>query len=253
MSSARRSSAAATLLLGLAVGGTVGYLVADTRSQEPTSTLTNDSASLAEIRAELDELGAKISGVSVDDQLAQLQTAVADILSRGDEISLRADFARTADRLEGHKADDFALRDADEDGTPDLEHLRQSLADIVSGKTPVARAKKADSADNAEFLGNLPLTDFALADHAHANLSGNVQLDDNLRVNGGLTISRNVTASADIEVFGDVVAAGGFQPGSFDAAPRPALAGMIRYNRHTGGLEYCDGTQWNEIAVSPEP
>lgn len=248
MTSARRSPTTLTLLLGLVLGTAAGYYLA--RASEPKSAGTNDaSAELSRIRAELDELKTQHAPAAVNEQVRQLEGIVTDILVRGDEFSLRADFARTADRLEGHPASDFVLRDADGDGTDDLDQLRKTIEAIVSGATPVGKAKKADSAGNAEFLGNLPMTDYALADHGHAALAGNVNMLDNLRVGGTLTVAGNTIASGDAQVFGEVVAVGGVMPGSVDIDPKPAIAGTIRYNRRTGALEYCDGSRWNEVAV----
>ncbi len=248
MTSARRSSAMIVApLLGLLIGGVAGYLVAQGLHPGPNATIVDHSVELAEIRTELTELKAQIAPASVEDQVEQLQALVTDILLRGDELSLRADFARTADRLDGHAAADFALCDADEDGTADLEQLKQRLDGILSGATPVARAKKADSAGNTEFLGDLPLTDFALSDHSHPSLAGDV------RVGGALSVSGNTIASGDVQVFGEVVAVGGLLPGTVNVDPKPAIAGMIRYNRGTGALEYCDGASWNEVAVVQQP
>ncbi len=248
MTPVRRQSTAA-LLVGLLLGTVAGYVAAHATEDKTVPPVADHSPELAEIRAELAEIKAQVSPVSVDEQLEQLQAMVSDILLRGDEFSLRADYARTADRLDGHRADAFALRDADEDGTEDLEQLRQMVDSIVTGKIQVARAKKADSGDNTEFLDDLPLTDFALADHTHDSMTGDVRLLDNLRVDGTLTASGNVIASGDMQVFGEVVAVGGLLPGAVDIDPKPAIAGIIRYNRRLGALEYCDGSRWNEIAV----
>lgn len=244
----KRSTAA--LFMGLLLGAAAGYVAARASEDKSASPGADHTAELAEIRAELAEVKTQVSPTTTDEQVKQLQAMVSDILLRGDEFSLRADFARTADRLDGHRASEFVLRDADQDGTEDLEQMRQTVDGIVAGKIQVARAKKAESADNAEFLGNLPLTDFALADHTHESMTGNVRLLDNLRVDGTLTASGNMIASGDIQVFGEVVAVGGLLPGAVDIDPKPAIAGMIRYNRRLGTLEYCDGTRWNEIAVA---
>lgn len=257
MTSARKNSIVAALLLGVLVGVVAGYLVAylvpHTREREPATATLDYSSELAQIRADLAEVKTQIAPVSVDEQLKQLQAIVTDILLRGDEFSLRADFARTADRLGGRSAADFALYDADGDGTADLDQLRHTLEGILSGTTPVAKAKKADSAGNTEFLGNLPLTDFSLANHSHPTLNGDVRLLDNVRVDGALTVAGNTIASGDVQVFGEVVAVGGLLPGAVDIEPKPTIAGMIRYNRRVGALEYCDGARWHEIAVVQQP
>ncbi len=253
MTSTRTSSAIVTLILGLFAGAAAGFLVAHLRVQSPASANADHSAELSQIRAELAELKAHVIPVTVDEQLAQLHTTVTDILVRGDEFAIRADFARTADRLGGHPAGDFALRDADKDGSADLEQVRHTLEGILSGTTQVGNAKKADSAGNTEFLGNLPLTDFALANHSHPNLTGDVRMLDNVRIDGTLTVTGNAIASGDFQVFGEVVAVGGLSPGEVNLDPKPEIAGLIRYNRRTGALEYCDGTRWNEIAVVNQP
>ncbi len=234
------------LFLGMAIGLPAGYLVARTLAQSPVASTPDHSAELAQLRAEVEELKTQIAPASVDEQVTQLQGMVADILLRGDEFSLRADYARTADRLDGYKPSDFALRDADEDGTDDLEQVKQALAAILSGAARVGKAEKADSAGNAEFLGNLALTDFALANHSHAKLG-------DVRVDGALSVTGNTVVSGDVQVFGEVMAVGGVIPGSVNTDPKPAIAGLIRYNRRTGALEYCDGTRWNEVAVVSQP
>ena len=183
MRSASIRSTILVLFVGVALGLAAGYLVGRALAQSPAASAPNHSAELAQLRAEVDELKSQMAPASVDEQVTQLQGMVADILLRGDEFSLRADYARTADRLDGHKPSDFALRDADGDGTDDLEQVKQTLAAIVSGATPVGKAKKADSAGNAEFLGNLALTDFAVANHSHAKL-GDVRVDGALSVTG---------------------------------------------------------------------
>ncbi len=253
MASARRSTAILTLLLGLLLGGAAGFLVAQARDQQAGPTGQDPWGELAQLRADLAELKAQVAPANVDEQVAQLQTIVTDILLRGDEFAIRADFARTANRLDGHPVGDFTLRDADQDGTADLEQVQQTLAGILAGTTPVGHAKKADSAGNAEFLGNLPLTDFALSNHSHANLDGDVRMLDNARIDGALAVTGNTIASGNVQVFGEVVAIGGLLPGDVDLQPKPEIAGLIRYNRRTGALEYCDGTRWNEIAVVSQP
>ncbi len=249
MPSARSSTTLVSLLLGGLLGVGAGYLLARASEGQSSPGAANHAAELAQIRAELDELKARHAVPAADEQMEQLQAIVTDILLRGDEFALRAEFARRADRLGGRAAAEFALRDADGDGADDLEQLRQKLDGIVSGATPVAKAKKADSAGNTDFLGNLALTDFALADHTHPTLTGDVNMLDNVRVGGVLTVAGNTIASGDMQVFGEVVAVGGLLPGAVDIDPKPAIAGMIRYNRRTGALEYCDGSRWNEVAV----
>lgn len=246
MTSARKRSTVAVMLLGILIGGVAGYFVASAAEDKKAAPVVDHAAEIAALRAELAEVKTHISPASLDEQLKQLQSTVVDILLRGDEFSLRADYARTADRLEGHSASEFAMRDADQDGIDDLEQLRRSFASLVSGKTPVAQAKKADSADNAESLGNLPPTDYALADHTHTNVG-------DFRVNGALAVTGNTIASGDVQVFGEVVAVGGLLPGTVDIDAKPAIAGMIRYNRRLGILEYCDGTRWNMIAIADQP
>jgi hypothetical protein len=253
MTSARTSSAIVTLILGFLLGGAAGYLVAHAWDQSPASTKADHSAELGQIRAELAEIKTQVTPADVNEQLAQLRATVGDILLRGDEFALRADFARTANQLDGHSAADFALRDADGDGTDDLEQVRRTLEGILSGTTPVGNAKKADAAGNTEFLGNLAMTDFALDDHTHPILAGDVRMLDNVRIEGTLAVTGNTIASGNLQVFGEVVAVGGLMPGEVNLDPKPDIAGLIRYNRRTGALEYCDGTRWNEIAVVSQP
>ncbi len=235
------------LVIGLVLGAMAGYLVAQARNPDLASS-PETSAELAKIHTELAELRAQTALVSVNEQVAQLETIVSDVLLRGDEFLLRADFARNADQLGGHGPSHFALRDADEDGTEDVEQLRHALDNMLSGKTPVSLAKKADSAGDAERFGDLPIADFASADHVHETMTGNVRMLDDLRVDGALAVS-GMAASGSVQVFGEVVAVGGLLPGAVDVEPKPAMAGMIRYNRGLGALEYCDGTRWNELAV----
>ena len=246
MAVSQKLSTFVILFVGLLAGGVAGYVFARAAANKPLAPASNHSAELAELRAELAEIKAHLSPASLDEQLKQLESTVVDILVRGDEFSLRADYARTADRLEGHAAGEFAMRDADNDGTNDIEQLRLGLANFVSGKTPVAKAKAADTAENAESLGNLPPTDYALANHTHTDV-------DNFRVNGALAVTGNTIASGDVQVFGEVVAVGGLLPGTVDVEAKPAIAGMIRYNRRLGILEYCDGTRWNMIAIADQP
>lgn len=246
MAASQKLSAFVILFVGLLAGGMAGYLYARAAANKPLAPAGDHSAELAELRAELAEIKTHLSPASLDEQLKQLESTVVDILVRGDEFSLRADYARTADRLDGHTASEFAMRDADNDGTSDVEQLRLGLANVVSGKVTVAKAKAAETADSAESLGNLPPTDYALADHTHTNVN-------NFRVNGSLAVTGNTIASGDVQVFGEVVAVGGLLPGTVDIEAKPAIAGMIRYNRRLGVLEYCDGTRWNMIAIADQP
>ena len=246
MTSTTKYSSGGLLLLGIVLGGVVGFLVAHAGENATTSPQADLSTELADIRAELANLKERVSPAAVKAEVEQLQAIVGDILLRGDEFSLRADFARSAGRLDGHVAEDFALRDADRDGREDIAVLHGRIDDILSGKTPVGKAKHADAADNSECLGNLPPTDFALADHTHSELAS-------ARVNGSLTVTGNTIASGDVQVFGEVVAVGGLLPGTIDIDPKPAIAGMIRYSRRLGALEYCDGIRWNELAVADQP
>lgn len=156
MAAPSRISVFAALLFGIAVGTAVGYLLAQERP-EVSSAGPGESVSteIAKLRAELDDLKERDGVSNLEADLKDLQTIVADIMLRGDEVSLRAEFAQNAERLNGIDADKFALWDSDGDGTDDLAHLEESTRDIVSGETPVGLAKKANTADNAAFLGDL--------------------------------------------------------------------------------------------------
>ncbi|MHB8902917.1 MAG: hypothetical protein ACYC6Y_29505 [Thermoguttaceae bacterium] len=248
MTPARMMTTITILIVGTLAGGVGGFLLVEVLDPKGGAAAA-PSAELAQIRAELAELKGRGAPLGMDDQLAQLHGIVTDILLRGDEFAIRADFARNADRFGGRPVGDFALRDGDGDGRDDLEELRQMLEGIVAGTTPVGLAKKADSAANAEFFANLPLTDFALADHNHPVLEGDVRVVGSGRVDGTFTVTGSTIASGAVQVFGEVVAVGGLMPGDVNVDPKPELAGLIRYNRRTGALEYCDGSRWNEVAV----
>lgn len=248
MASVSRGFFGAVLLLCLVVGLAVGYLIAQELQVAPEGQPSNVAAEIAQLRAEVAALKER-SPLTSNTDLEDLQTVVADIMLRGDELALRADYARNADRLAGHEAADFALRDADEDGIDDLAGANETVAAILSGELPVGEAKKAATAGNAAFLGNLAPTDFALAEHNHNDFPESVRFQRDLRVEGNLTLIGNLAASGNVEVFGNLVAVGGVHVGRVESAPLPATAGMLRYNRANGTLEYSNGAQWLEIAV----
>lgn len=248
MASATRRHPWAALILGLAVGLVVGYLVAQEAQVRPAVQPSNLAAEIAQLRADVAALKERGPSMAEAD-LKDLQTVVADIMFRGDEVALRAEYARNADRLGGREPAEFAIRDADQDGIDDLASANESIAEILSGKLPVGEAKKSATAGNAGTLGHLAPTDFALAEHDHADFPESARFQRDLRVEGNLALIGNLAASGSAEVFGNLVAIGGVQVGRVESDALPATAGTIRYNRAGGTLEYSNGAQWREIAV----
>ena len=248
MASASRGYFWAALILGLAIGLAVGYLVAQEKYAAPPIQTASVLAEIAQLRADLAAIKETGSSISEAD-LKDLQTVVADILVRGDELALRAQYAQNAGRLDGHEAAQFVLRDAGQDGIDGQAGAGETLSAILSGKLPVGEAKKAATSGNAAFLGNLAPTDFALAEHDHKDFPESARFQHDLRVEGNLALIGNLAASGNTEVFGNLVAVGGVQVGRVESAPAPTTAGMIRYNRTSGALEYSNGTAWLEIAV----
>ncbi|MDD4268035.1 MAG: hypothetical protein GXY25_07610 [Pirellulaceae bacterium] len=255
MASASRGYFWAALILGLAIGLAVGYLVAQEKYAAPPIQTASVLAEIAQLRADLAAIKETGSSISEAD-LKDLQTVVADILVRGDELALRAEYARNAGRLDGREAAQFVLREAGPDGIDGQAGAGETLSAILSGKLPVGEAKKAATAataGNAAFLGNLAPTDFALAEHDHKDFPESARFQRDLRVEGNLALIGNLAASGSAEVFGNLVAVGGVQVGRVESAPTPATAGMIRYNRTSGALEYSNGAAWLEIAVEQGP
>ena len=251
MASASRGYFWAALILGLAIGLAVGYLVAQEKYAAPPIQTASVLAEIAQLRADLAAIKETGSSISEAD-LKDLQTVVADISFAAMSWRLRAG-TRNTGRLDGRGCT-VRFREGRPDGST-AKPVR-GRASAISGKLPVGEAKKAATAataGNAAFLGNLAPTDFALAEHDHKDFPESARFQRDLRVEGNLALIGNLAASGSAEVFGNLVAVGGVQVGRVESAPTPATAGMIRYNRTSGALEYSNGAAWLEIAVEQGP